>query len=643
MSYYLSSFRAAVETRRKKDAADVDVVEASVVLSFVDSLSEIVDSLKEALRLREQEIQVWRSEHELLYDSCHLLAKRLCALHCVQDCNTTDNYMTVKEILEILTKACYDMPADACKPADVVGARSDITEVHAAHVAEQKTTPGHEGLEQQQQAVSQREAAVLNREQIMRQWENTSCEEASTKVQHPQSNRCSEGRWNDIQSQEEYLVKLHNRAAEIERDLRRRAQVALDSEVQAELRYRALQKREAQLEKCWQALADREEALAVQQGTVQQQTQQQNWGQTAGPKAPDGSTPRQQEATIAAQAETVEQRVMELKGREHYLAEREKDSVLKEFELSRWEMEVRAREKTLQLREKEMEPNTGNRGFDIRGASFQHRRPSETMQSPATAAAIAFFSPPQTQTRPGPNTPSPRKSIPQPIATRTTPQLLQATAEFCSTPSPIQHPFAFMPATPPLAPTVAARCASPMQSSGVDPLASPPEPTSSPPAPCVSQKDVWVHATTSITTASDVASCSPLQQSAPDSPSSLYTCKSFIESSPDTEGLKTPLAMHAESADGLAEQVEVTKRAEVNLNRRIQALLDHRCSTLNVAPIADSTAQLKDWAPKTVQENLAPCFSSHKVTCRSKPKSEVPRSPSSGPLSVFEDVSNEET
>jgi hypothetical protein len=101
--------------------------------------------------------------------------------------------------------------------------------------------------------------------------------------------------------------------------------------------------------------------------------------------------------------------------------------------------------------------------------------------------------------------------------------------------------------------------------------------------------------------------------------------------------------MHAESADGLAEQVEVTKRAEVNLNRRIQALLDHRCSTLNVAPIADSTAQLKDWAPKTVQENLAPCFSSHKVTCRSKPKSEVPRSPSSGPLSVFEDVSNEET
>ena len=27
------------------------------------------------------------------------------------------------------------------------------------------------------------------------------------------------------QSQEEYLVKLHNRAAEIERDLRRRAQV----------------------------------------------------------------------------------------------------------------------------------------------------------------------------------------------------------------------------------------------------------------------------------------------------------------------------------------------------------------------------------------------------------------------------------
>ena len=213
---------------------------------------------------------------------------------------------------------------------------------------------------------------------------------------------------------------------------------------------------------------------------------------------------------------------------------------------------------SLQLREKEMEPNTGNRGFDIRGASFQHRRPSETMQSPATAAAIAFFSPPQTQTRPGPNTPSPRKSIPQPIATRTTPQLLQATAEFCSTPSPIQHPFAFMPATPPLAPTVAARCASPMQSSGVDPLASPPEPTSSPPAPCVSQKDVWVHATTSITTASDVASCSPLQQSAPDSPSSLYTCKSFIESSPDTEGLKTPLAMHAESADGLAEQVEVS-------------------------------------------------------------------------------------
>ena len=66
-------------------------------------------------------------------------------------------------------------------------------------------------------------------------------------------------------------------------------------------------------------------------------------------QAPDGSTPRQQEATIAAQAETVEQRVMELKGREHYLAEREKDSVLKEFELSRWEMEVRAREKTLQV------------------------------------------------------------------------------------------------------------------------------------------------------------------------------------------------------------------------------------------------------------------------------------------------------
>ena len=34
----------------------MDVVEASVVLSFVDSLSEIVDSLKEALRLREQEV-----------------------------------------------------------------------------------------------------------------------------------------------------------------------------------------------------------------------------------------------------------------------------------------------------------------------------------------------------------------------------------------------------------------------------------------------------------------------------------------------------------------------------------------------------------------------------------------------------------
>ena len=50
------------------------------------------------------QIQVWRSEHELLYDSCHLLAKCV-ALIAVPSASCRSEVNAVKDVISIRTPA----------------------------------------------------------------------------------------------------------------------------------------------------------------------------------------------------------------------------------------------------------------------------------------------------------------------------------------------------------------------------------------------------------------------------------------------------------------------------------------------------------------------------------------------------------
>eukprot|EP00668_Euglena_longa_P014510 GGOE01018500.1.p1 GENE.GGOE01018500.1~~GGOE01018500.1.p1 ORF type:complete len:801 (+),score=112.52 GGOE01018500.1:245-2404(+) len=301
MTFYVDSFRNVL--RQQLQHGSPEVLDTTIVFNFLDSIADIIGRLREALELRDREIAVWRAEHDLYHDTLTVLARQL---QSGGSSPKTDECteLSVQAMLDLVSNACYKHMAGqsvlshnsttkvGCA-ADVHKWEAELAEREAKLVAQEllvqrandelaarsaEVTDAHHQLDerqercerlmlQQEDALRAREQAVGRREEMVKQLESLSSRASPMMLLHAECqcdlptdhqpaaqgghSRVDEDAEMYAQRKDELLAReerLQARACTIERELRRRAQQALDAEVRAQLLEQRLHRLAEELE-----------------------------------------------------------------------------------------------------------------------------------------------------------------------------------------------------------------------------------------------------------------------------------------------------------------------------------------------------------------------------------------------------------